>query len=109
MSCAVCFDKGLVKICYRDDEQPGQTFDVAICLCETGQRMRRSRSGIGQSPAWPLWRIWTVRNGVDENRILKLEDAYASDEVSAMLGRVLAQPAPVDDIMEAGLTRRKRL
>lgn len=108
MICAVCLDKGFVKVCYRDDEQPEQTFDVAICLCETGQRMRKSRSGSSQT-TFPLWRVWAIRNGLEVSRMVNLEDVHEPGELSAMFGRQATQAAQTDDITEAGLTRRKRL
>lgn len=108
MSCDVCENLGLVKVCYSDDPAPLETFEVAICLCDVGQRMRRARNGL-KATGFPLWKVWAARNGVDEDRVLKLEDVCEPDELSRMFPRGALPKPPIEDIALAGLTRRPRM
>jgi hypothetical protein len=108
MTCRICEGMGLVRLCYKDDPQPMDTFDVAICLCPEGQRMRRARNG-GRATGYPLWKVWAARAGFDESRVIKIEDEYGPDDLKRMFPRGFGLRSEVDDITTAGITRRPRL
>lgn len=71
--CATCDNKGLMVVRYHD----GAPFDLAICACAEGQRLRRlGLEGVAQYVAtWPGGRIRMT----EANRIALLED-FAGDE-----------------------------
>jgi hypothetical protein len=108
MSCNVCEGLGLVKVCYSDDPAPLETFEVAICLCDVGQRMRKARNG-PKATGFPLWKVWAAKNGVDESLVLKLEDVCGPSELNEMFPRGVLTRRPVEDIVQAGQTRRPRM
>jgi len=44
VSCPLCHGRGVIKVCYHD----GAAFDVGICSCGKGQRLRRHQDVLAQ-------------------------------------------------------------
>lgn len=74
--CALCGDRGLVRVNWADVAE-----DYAVCLCETGLRLRVNRNR-GEEVT-PLWKVWAFREGVELARIVLLEDILTPAELAA--------------------------
>jgi hypothetical protein len=99
VSCPVCADKGLVRLPWDDDAEPG----IGVCLCAAGQALRVNRN-MGRE-VLPLWRVWCAREQVDPARVYLLEDVLSAEEL-AEAG--LAQPKAAQQDREAALLAAAR-
>lgn len=76
MTCDVCLDGFLVV--EWTDAPP----DVAVCLCEEGQRWRYAEND--DKPTVPQWRVWCARWQVDPARVFMVEDVWTAEELAAV-------------------------
>lgn len=79
MTCAVCGDKGVVKVCYED----GTPHDYALCLCPAS-RWYRSDVNAGKRTGSFGWQVWAAREQVQPDRMFAIEDLYEPSELAAM-------------------------
>jgi hypothetical protein len=76
MTCQACADKGLLRLPWDDDAEPG----IGVCLCAAGLALRVSRN-MGRE-VLPLWRVWCAQYGVDPARVYLLEDVLSAEELA---------------------------
>lgn len=74
MTCAMCGDKGLVKVNWSDAPP-----DYAVCLCPVGENYRFAVNA--GKPVEPQWLVWCARNGVDPAQMFLLEEVLTADEL----------------------------
>lgn len=60
--CNQCGDKGLIRICYREDQ--GQSFDIAVCTCQAGMFWRRP----------DVVRAWAAKLGMTLGQVGRIEE-----------------------------------
>jgi hypothetical protein len=76
VTCPTCADKGLLRLPWDDDAEPG----IGVCLCAAGLAMRVNRNR-GRE-VLPLWRVWCAREQVDPARVYLLEDVLSAEELA---------------------------
>lgn len=99
LPCATCGDKGITVVNWAD--APSQ---YAVCLCRTGEEMRRKSNG-----STALWRLWAAREQVDPEDVLMLEDALTPAELTERGFQELTGETAFDAIAAAAQKRNTEL
>jgi hypothetical protein len=100
VSCPVCADKGLVRLPWDDDAEPG----IGVCFCSAAA-WYRSNKNAGKTVSVYGWQVWCAREQVDPARVYLLEDVLSAEEL-AEAG--LAQPKAAQQDREAALLAAAR-
>lgn len=104
--CAVCGDKGLVRVKYHG----GEPDEFALCLCASGMAWRNDQNTGRQT--YPLWHVWAAREQVEHDRVGPIEDFYEPEEIAGMFPAPLPSPRTElheNAIIAAVKTRRGKL
>ena len=98
MTCASCGDHGIIR-CEWSNAEP----DFALCLCRSGQDMRRDENC--GTPTAALWQVWCARNQIAPSRIFLMEEVLTPAELQQ---RGFSQPEQADNREAALLGAAKR-
>jgi len=102
VTCRMCGDKGVFKICYRD----GSPTHYAVCLCQAGVRLRDDRNA-GRHTGYPVWMAWAAQRGIEMQSVVMVEELLDDAEL-AQIPRG-GTPRPATTIADVMRTRRPRL
>ncbi len=102
MSCPLCGDKGVFKICYRD----GSPTHYAVCLCQPGLALRNDRNA-NRRTGYPLWMAWAAAERIDCQSVVMAEELLDDTELAQIpRGPITTGTSEIADAMR---TRRARL
>ena len=87
-----CKKKGLIKVNYHD----GTPFDLGVCTCPDGQRIRQRGPNALD--------LYALSYGIEAERVQLIEDLAEPDEIAA-LG--VGPSTPAVDFMQAGKVAAK--
>jgi hypothetical protein len=105
MSCTVCGDKGIVKVCYED----GTPADYAVCLCPASA-WYRSDVNAGKHTGSYGWQVWAAREQIQPDCVFGLEDVYEPSELATMVLAALKEPTAETReaaLIAAGKTKKR--
>jgi hypothetical protein len=77
VSCPTCADKGLLRLPWDDDAEPG----IGVCLCPAAA-WYRSNKNAGKTVSVYGWQVWCAREQVDPARVYLLEDVLSAEELA---------------------------
>jgi hypothetical protein len=101
MSCTICADKGIAVVNSADADR-----EFAVCVCPIGKSLRETRNAYRHT-AYPRWKVWAAREGIDPARIHMLEDVLEEAELRAQ-GAPPPVTEPLDPIAAAARARSRK-
>jgi hypothetical protein len=104
MACAVCNDKGLVRVRYKSREPDA----YGLCLCPTGRGLYDTTNA--RHVTNPLWHAVAAQRGIPIDAVVPIETLYDDAELAAMFptrAPEAHQPALEDALIAVGKTKRR--
>ncbi len=102
MSCSICADKGIAIVNWADAER-----EFAVCVCPTGKSLRETQNAY-RNTAYPRWKVWAAREGIDPAKIHMLEDVLEEAELRAQGLPPPTFEATLDPIAAASRARSRK-